>query len=170
MLNHRHAATALLVSLLAIAGCASGPPPVPERLDGVDLATMQTTIQAALESGRLGQSANWENPANGHRGTVTPIRTVESTGEAPCRDYQLTATVEAATVIGYDTACRRADGVWVSRRFDDPADALRYSTRQRASSYNDPYYNDPFCNGSRRPYDPWCQPRSGVSIGVGTRF
>lgn len=158
-----------LLAALVLAGCASGPPPVADRLDPGDLALMQQTAQAALEAGKLGVGANWENPATGHRGTITPVRTTEEAGEVPCRDYQITATAGTDTAIGYDTACRRADGVWVSEYSGDLADALRQrDARYRSARYRDPYYDDPWCRWPHSPYnDPWCRPRSGVTFGIG---
>lgn len=161
-------AIALLAAAVLLAGCVSGPPPVAEQLDAGDRALLADTAQATLEHGKLGESANWQNPATGHRGTVTPLRTIEAADEPPCRDYQLTATVADNTAIGYDTACRRADGVWVSKYYSDPVDALRngYPDRWR----RDPYYDDMWCRWPPRSYDPWCRPRTGVTFGVGTRF
>ena len=160
---------AVLLIALSLGGCASGPPPAADRLDADDAILMAETAQSALENGKLGESANWVGSQSGHRGTVTPIRTIEQAGETPCRDYQLTATVGDDTAIGYDTACRRADGVWVSRYFADLLDVLRYGGPQRWR--RDPFHNDPWCRWPHRyGYDPWCRARDGLSIGVGTSF
>ena len=167
MHDNRFRVSLALLAATALAACASGPPPVADRLDPGDIALMQQTAQSALEAGKLGVSVNWENPATGHRGTITPVRTIEEAGAAPCRDYQVTATAGADTAIGYDTACRQAGGVWVSEFSSDPADALRRAERRR----RDPYYDDPWCRWPHSPYnDPWCRSRSGVTFGVGARF
>lgn len=152
-----------------LAGCASGPPPVRERLSDGDVAMMQATIRSALETAQTGAGVNWQNPQTGHRGTVTPVRTVEKDGEAPCRDYQITATAGDDTEIGYDRACRNAAGAWVSDIGEDPRDILLVTQRRR----QDAYYDSWRCRWPSRTgyYDPWCRsPRSGVTIGVGTSF
>ena len=152
--------------LMALAGCASDRPSVPASLDAGDIQAIRTTRQAVLENNRIGESTNWTNPATGHLGTVTPLRTYErSADEPPCRDYQLTASVDGETEIGYATACRRSDGVWVSERWDDPADILAAARRDRLDSL----HRDPRCDWPHRyPRDPWCRgSRSGVSVGVG---
>lgn len=130
---------------------------------------MQQTAQQALEQNKVGQSSNWTNSANGHLGTVTPIETFESDPK-PCRRYQITASVEGRTAIGYDTACRRADGVWVSSNFDSLIDALEYAQYRRDRYDRYPYYDDPWCDRPGRWHSPYCGPRSGLSVGVGTRF
>lgn len=167
----------VLLSLAGLlCGCAALPPPVADRLDPGDIAAIRAATQTALETAKLGEGVAWANAQSGHRGTVTPLRTVETAGEPPCRDYQITAAAGDETALGYETACRRANGVWVNEHWDDPADVLRASARKaRDARYDDrwpydPWYDDPW---RRWPYrDPWCRwpRRSGVSIGVGTGF
>lgn len=165
---------ATLLALLALAACTSGPPPVWQRLTDADAAIMADTVQRALETAKLGEGVNWANAASGHRGTVTPVRTTEAAGDAPCRTYQLTATADGDTAIGYDTACRDAAGAWLSETSaseagDDPRNVLRAAERR----IYDRYYDDWRCRHPYRPgaYDPWCGwPRSGVTFGVGTGF
>lgn len=167
----RAAAAAVTLAALTVAGCTAGPPSVPERLDAADQRLMEETAQRALESNRVGESANWASGTTGHVGTVTPIETFERNA-VPCREFQMTATVGGKTAIGYDTACRRADGVWVSRNFDSLVAALQYADRHRGSyhprdRYYDPFYDDPWCGPRGYRSGPYCRPRSGLSFGVG---
>lgn len=119
---------ALLLLLLALAGCAGGS--WRDALTPEDLSAMAQAVQTALESNRTGEGTNWANPESGALGTVTPTRTWQSDG-SNCRDYQETVTVEGVTRLGYGSACRAANGVWVDRRrpiYDTPAaydDAVR---------------------------------------------
>ena len=80
-----------------------------ESMDDVD--RMKTA--EALNSNRTGQSTTWTNPDNGREYTVTPTRTYEEPSGAPCRDFQLDATVggePGQEVAG--TACLQPDGSW----------------------------------------------------------
>ena len=163
--------TTAMLALGVLIGCTSTPS-VPDSLSADDLRAMQETAQNALESNRIGQSANWSNTATGNLGTVTPTRTFQRDNGTPCRDFQLTATASGRTAIGYDTACRSADGAWVSQDYDSLVDALRYSGNR---NYNRSTYvgvGSYRCRGaySYRYRDPWCRTGSGVSFGVGTGF
>jgi surface antigen len=106
----------VVLSALAalLAGCAVSR--WTDALTAQDQTLITQTTQRALETARTGESANWTNPASGNRGTVTPTGTFKNSEGLNCRDYQQTVTVAAATRIGYGTACRHANGVWVDRR------------------------------------------------------
>jgi len=80
-------------------------------LDRADRLAMQQTTQTSLESARTGEAVQWRNPDTGNYGTVTPLRTVETT-TGVCREYQQTITVGGRTEQGTGTACRQPDGSW----------------------------------------------------------
>ncbi|NQV55824.1 MAG: glycine zipper 2TM domain-containing protein [Rhodospirillales bacterium] len=84
---------------------------VGKSMDDVDRMKANQTQNAALETNRDGAASTWSNPNNGHRGSVTPIRTYESAGQN-CREYQHQVTIggNSETVVG--TACRQPDGTW----------------------------------------------------------
>ena len=80
-----------------------------QSMDDVD--RMKTA--EALNNNRTGQSTTWTNPDNGREYTVTPTHTYEEASGAPCREFQLDATVDGEPgqeVTG--TACLQADGSW----------------------------------------------------------
>jgi len=85
---------------------------VGRSLDRADRAAMQQTTQYALESQPDYQSSDWVNPNTGHKGTVTPQSTYESTEGQYCREYQQTVTIGGKTETMYGTACRQPDGSW----------------------------------------------------------
>jgi surface antigen len=80
-----------------------------QTMDDVD--RMKTA--EALNNNRTGQSTTWTNPDNGREYTVTPTRTYEESSGAPCREFQLDASVggEPGQEV-YGTACLQADGSW----------------------------------------------------------
>lgn len=59
-----------------------------------------------------GQTITWVNPQSGAQGTITPVRTGQTSSGALCREYQQTITVGGRTERAYGTACRQADGSW----------------------------------------------------------
>jgi surface antigen len=82
---------------------------VGQNMDDVDrMKTAET-----LNNNRTGQSTTWTNPDNGREYTVTPTHTYEETSGAPCREFQLEATVggEPGQEV-YGTACLQPDGSW----------------------------------------------------------
>jgi surface antigen len=153
-----------LIGCAMLAGCETVPT-VGEQLDNADLAMIASTTQQALETNKVGQSANWINTANGHRGTVTPTRTFTTSSGTPCRNYQQSATIGGQTVFAFDTACRLPSGSWASTRYGSLTDAIRlgqtdYAYADRPYPYG--YYNDPWCN--------WRDPFCGPSYGYGSSF
>jgi surface antigen len=150
-------------------GCAGTSVNVADRLDAADLSLIAATTQQALEKNKVGQSANWTNPANGHLGTVTPTRTLTADSGAPCRNFQQTATVEGHTILAFDRACRDAAGNWFSTRYVTLSQAIRegdsdYAYARRPYAYD---YDDPWCRWHWR--DPFCHPGYGGSFGFGYR-
>lgn len=83
-----------------------------KSLDRADRTYANQTANAALERNQSGQTSSWSNPDSGHSGSVTPIRTVRSSGGAPCRDYETTVTIDGRTETAVGRACRQTDGTW----------------------------------------------------------
>ncbi len=85
---------------------------VGKSLDRADRLAMQQTTQTSLETGRINQTSSWRNPDSGHSGTVTPIKTYQTSGGQYCREYQQTVNIGGRTEQAYGTACRQPDGSW----------------------------------------------------------
>ncbi len=81
-------------------------------MDRADQLAAEQAYRRA-QSAPIGQTITWENPDNGHRGTVTPARqgTNDATGEY-CREFQQTVTIGGRTERAYGIACRQPDGSW----------------------------------------------------------
>jgi hypothetical protein len=62
-------------------------------LDQRDKRMQAEAAQKALETAPSGKPVAWTNPDSGHSGTVTPVRTYQSSGTY-CREYQQTVTIE----------------------------------------------------------------------------
>jgi len=79
-------------------------------MDDVDRMRAQQAHQQALDTG---QTIRWDNPRNGHYGSVTPLRagTDTQTGQM-CREFQTQIVVGGQTQQAYGTACRQPDGSW----------------------------------------------------------
>jgi len=80
-------------------------------LDERDKRMAAESQKRALETIPAGQSVAWNNPDSGHSGSVTPIRTYQSSGTY-CREYQQTVTIGGKQEQSYGTACRQPDGSW----------------------------------------------------------
>jgi surface antigen len=81
------------------------------RLDDRDKQMATQAAQTAFEHNQTGQASAWNNPDNGHSGSVTPTRTFQQNGQY-CRQYKQTITVGGEPQTAYGTACRQADGTW----------------------------------------------------------
>lgn len=167
--RHWLAVAVAVLACAALASCAGTTVSVADRLDAGDLSLIAATTQEALEKNKVGQSANWTNPANGHLGTVTPTRTFTADSGAPCRNFQQTATVEGQTILAFDRACRDPAGTWFSTRHVTLTQAIRegdsdYAYARRPYPYD---YDDPWCRWHWR--DPFCHPGYGSSFGFGYR-
>ena len=66
---------------------------------------------ATLENVRTGVPSTWVNPDTGYNYVMTPTGTYDS-GNGPCREYTLDATIGGNTEQIYGTACRQPDGSW----------------------------------------------------------
>ncbi|ROO37519.1 RT0821/Lpp0805 family surface protein [Salinisphaera orenii] len=66
---------------------------------------------SALESNQTGNTSSWQNPDNDASYSVTPTNTYES-GNQPCREFTMDATVDGQPDTVTGTACRQSDGTW----------------------------------------------------------
>ena len=81
-------------------------------VDNKDKEIAAQTTQRALESAPTGTPLPWQNPSNGHTGTVEPLRTYQNTAGSYCREYTDTVTIDGRKQQSYGTACRQPDGSW----------------------------------------------------------
>lgn len=85
---------------------------VGNMLDSRDKEMQAKAASQALEKAPSGQPVVWQNPDNGHAGTVTPTRTYQTAQGTYCREYQQTVTIDGKKENSYGTACRQPDGSW----------------------------------------------------------
>ncbi len=85
---------------------------VGKSLDRADRLAMQQTTQTSLETGRINQTSSWRNPDSGHSGTVTPVKTYQTSAGQYCREYQQTVNIGGRTEQAYGTPCRQPDVSW----------------------------------------------------------
>jgi surface antigen len=85
---------------------------VGKSLDRADRLAMQQTTHSALETSQTNQTSSWRNPDSGHSGTVTPVKTYQTTQGQYCRESPPTVNVGGKTQQAYGTACRQPDGSW----------------------------------------------------------
>jgi surface antigen len=83
-----------------------------DRLDAADRQRANTAATQALESVPSGQSVAWRNPDSGNAGSVTPVRTYQTSTGQYCREYTQTITIGGEKHQSYGTACRQPDGTW----------------------------------------------------------
>lgn len=82
-----------------------------QQLDRDDMERARSAQQRAYLA-PIGQQITWNNPDNGHGGTITPTRDGRAADGRYCREYQTTVTVGGETQKAYGTACREPDGSW----------------------------------------------------------
>jgi surface antigen len=80
-------------------------------LDRADVAYANKAEQQAATA-PVGQQVRWNNPDNGHSGSITPVRDGTDNSGRYCREYQTTVTVNGQQQQAYGTACRQPDGSW----------------------------------------------------------
>ena len=149
---------------LWLSACASAP--LRESLDDKDRELQHQTIQEALESGKVGEARNWENPDNGHRGTVTPTETYAEDPSRPCRDYQTTVTIEGKTETTFRRACRDTEGQWTQVRRRSGTYAYRPYYGYPHHHFHYPYYHPYYRFGHHHGY----HSHSGFSFSFGHGF
>ena len=81
-------------------------------LDQRDKEMQAKAASQAFESAPAGKTVAWQNPDNGHAGTVTPTRTYQTAQGTYCREYTQTVTIDGKKENSYGTACRQPDGSW----------------------------------------------------------
>ena len=101
------AATAFGTLLGAFIGSEVG-----KSLDRADVAYANRAGQQAFETAPTGTGITWNNPDNGHYGTVTPTGTYEPEPGKYCREFQQTITIGGQKQRSHGTACRQPDGSW----------------------------------------------------------
>src|SRR5215468_6604937 len=90
----------------ALLGGAAG-----NMLDQRDKRMAAEAQQRALESAPTGTPVAWNNPDNGHSGTITPTHTYQS-GGSYCREFQSDVVIDGKPDKAWGTACRQPDGSW----------------------------------------------------------
>ncbi len=81
-------------------------------LDDRDKRLASQATQQALESAPTGQPVPWQNPDNGHSGTVKVTQTYQTASGIYCREFQQTVTIGGQPQSAFGTACRQPDGSW----------------------------------------------------------
>jgi len=99
-----------MTAIGTLAGAAIGNS-IGKKMDAADRQHMRDAEQRAYAA-PLNETIIWNNPNNGHSGTVTPVRDGRrQTGEY-CREFQSEINVGGQREKGYGTACQQPDGSW----------------------------------------------------------
>jgi len=85
---------------------------VGNNLDKEDRRLMKRASHRALETSQAGSATPWRNPDSGHRGSITPTRTIKRADGTFCREYQEVIIIDGREERGFGTACRQPDGSW----------------------------------------------------------
>ena len=88
---------------------ATSPQPLGAPADAGDLSAVRTAASTMLSLGEPG--AQWENPATGARGTITPLAS-NAQGGALCRDFLASYVREQSESWLEGEACRDPSGRW----------------------------------------------------------
>lgn len=84
---------------------------VGRSMDRADQMAAQQAYEQA-QTAPINRTIDWQNPDNGHYGTVTPVREGTSSVGEYCREFQQTVTIGGRTEQAYGVACRQPDGSW----------------------------------------------------------
>lgn len=84
---------------------------VGRTMDRADQAAAQQAYEKA-QTAPINRSIAWQNPDNGHKGTVTPIREGTSQIGEYCREFQQSVTIGGRQENAYGVACQQPDGSW----------------------------------------------------------
>lgn len=83
----------------------------PER----DLAYAKAAASEVLRRGEKDASQEWENPATGARGTVTPIASAYTQDGQTCRNFLASYVTSSAQSWLQGEACQEGQGAWQVR-------------------------------------------------------
>lgn len=84
---------------------------VGRTMDRADQAAAQQAYEQA-QTAPINRSIAWQNPDNGHSGTVTPVREGTSQIGEYCREFQQSITIGGRQENAYGVACQQPDGSW----------------------------------------------------------
>lgn len=82
-----------------------------QSLDRADAMAAEDASRSAYGA-PMGQTITWNNPANGHNGTITPVREGQDSTGNYCREFQQRVQVGGKSQQAYGKACRKPDGAW----------------------------------------------------------
>lgn len=85
---------------------------VGKSLDRADQGYASQAQYQALEFAPTGSQVAWQNPDSGRYGTVTPLRTYQTTSGDSCREYSHNVSIDGRLERVHGTACRDAYGQW----------------------------------------------------------
>jgi len=86
-----------------------------EALHAADQRAMAAAVTDALEKHLSGNTVDWQVPASGSRGAVTPIRSFRNSDGQWCREYRQVTTTVGGETLRHGIACRSQDGDWQTR-------------------------------------------------------
>ena len=102
-------ATGIGAVLGALAGSEIG-----KQMDQQDLAYHQQAQMRAY-SAPLNDTISWNNPDNGHHGSVTPIREGHMANSGGvCREYKQSIFIDGQAQTAVGKACQNPDGTWTT--------------------------------------------------------
>jgi len=80
-------------------------------MDEMDRMQHQNAFNEAAQA-PLNRQIRWQNPQNGHYGTVTPLRQGQNQMGQTCREFESTVTIDGQMETAVGTACLMPGGVW----------------------------------------------------------
>lgn len=99
-----------MTAIGTLAGAAVGNS-VGKKMDDADRMRMRDAEQRAYAA-PMNETIIWNNPNNGHSGSITPVRDGRRNNGAYCREFQSEINVGGQREKGYGTACQQPDGSW----------------------------------------------------------
>ncbi len=106
----RGGGNAAMTALGVVAGGLVGNS-IGKKMDRADHDRMREAEQRAYGA-PLNETIVWNNPSNGHSGTITPVRDGRRQSGEYCREFQSEINVGGQREKGYGTACQQPDGSW----------------------------------------------------------
>jgi surface antigen len=76
-----------------------------------DWELIRGAVQRALQTAQDGHTISWKNPASGHLGSVTPVRTSQEQSGL-CRVLKIHNQSQKASAESYHRFCKQSDGGW----------------------------------------------------------